>query len=63
MSVVMSITFQFPEPQFHPVVGNFMEITFVLKQHKHVEEHEVCYQCLGKGYFHRPLLYHLRGAL
>ena len=62
ISIVMSITFQFPGPQFHPVVGNFMEITFVLKQHKHIEEHEICYKCLGKMYFHSPLLFYLSGT-
>lgn len=62
MSIVMSITLQFPGPQFHPVVGNFLEITFVLKQYKHVEEHEIRYECLGKMYFHSPLLFCLSGA-
>ena len=62
ISIVMSITFQFPGPQFHLVVDNFMEITFVLKQHKHIEEHEIRYKCLGKMYFHSPLLFYLSGA-
>ena len=39
-----------------------MEIIFVLKQHKHIEEHEICYKCLGKMYFHSPLLFYLSGA-